>query len=805
VTPEISERRAPDAPETSGGAPTRRLFIDTALAATTAVAVTQAVPFAAAAAGKNPHRPAALAAPAPTPPAGIPAASKKLVRIGEIRSSKRKLRAVITVRNERKLVPTGFDSTNTKVTYAQSAGANGQPVYPMLRYFHGRNPGNSAQQWPPPNPSGVANAAAPAGPGPTLRCELDDFVEITLLNHVRTEDFGGTLDAGETGRSTGCDTVKFIGGNPNLGSGYPNNDRFPDCLHGSSSANIHFHGTHVTPSTTGDNVLVNVRPNPKVTERDVAGPFAEIFAFTEMMRHSPQKWAQLPRKFRVDQERLLKQYDKTAPWKGGRGLPHDEALWPQNERAIEQDVWPQWYVGAYPYSFHIPKYAGEDRDGNPAGVTMGQSPGTHWYHSHKHGSTAINMFNGLSGALIIEDNSPSGYDGKLKSFYAPGGHALEDVVLVFQQLLDLPNLMSTNPTGPSPTLVNGEYAPTITMKPGQTMLWRLINSCARNTVGVNFQQLGGATASIAYKQTAQDGVQLDFTNYSAAGNASPQILMAAANRVDLLVQAPSTPGVFGFGTIGPDANAQPLMYVNVAGTAISPAMGFPQTKDQFPTQPHFLKDLDPASIRLHRTIEYGWRRDPRGRNLPDKSVYGGRQPEFTINGRQFQDSTIDEVMLLENVEEWLLINSTTKIAHPFHIHINPFQIIEVFDPSVYASLGVATPAPPPPTPFPTPALFNTKPAALTGPFVWWDTFAIPAGVFLPAGTVDPTTGKPPIDPRTGQPVVLPGILPGYFRMRTRFADFTGLYVQHCHILAHEDRGMMQLLEVVSNKTILKHH
>src|SRR5207302_1054116 len=46
---------------------------------------------------------------------------------------------------------------------------------------------------------------------------------------------------------------------------------------------------------------------------------------------------------------------------------------------------------------------------------------------------------------------------------------------------------------------------------------------------------------------------------------------------------------------------------------------------------------------------------------------------------------------------------------------------------------------------------------------------------------------------------------GYFKMRSRFADFTGQYVQHCHLLAHEDRGMMQLLEVVTDKTVLKHH
>jgi hypothetical protein len=38
-------------------------------------------------------------------------------------------------------------------------------------------------------------------------------------------------------------------------------------------------------------------------------------------------------------------------------------------------------------------------------------------------------------------------------------------------------------------------------------------------------------------------------------------------------------------------------------------------------------------------------------------------------------------------------------------------------------------------------------------------------------------------------------IPGFFRMHSRFADFTGQYVLHCHILAHEDRGMMELVEV----------
>jgi L-ascorbate oxidase len=36
-------------------------------------------------------------------------------------------------------------------------------------------------------------------------------------------------------------------------------------------------------------------------------------------------------------------------------------------------------------------------------------------------------------------------------------------------------------------------------------------------------------------------------------------------------------------------------------------------------------------------------------------------------------------------------------------------------------------------------------------------------------------------------------------------EITGIFVLHCHILGHEDRGMMQLVEVVSNKTLLEHY
>jgi FtsP/CotA-like multicopper oxidase with cupredoxin domain len=32
--------------------------------------------------------------------------------------------------------------------------------------------------------------------------------------------------------------------------------------------------------------------------------------------------------------------------------------------------------------------------------------------------------------------------------------------------------------------------------------------------------------------------------------------------------------------------------------------------------------------------------------------------------------------------------------------------------------------------------------------------------------------------------------------RSRFRDFRGSFVMHCHMLAHEDLGMMQMVEIV---------
>src|SRR5262249_15202286 len=142
-------------------------------------------------------------------------------------------------------------------------------------------------------------------------------------------------------------------GNMKQSQVYPGpNDKEPDCFHGSSSANLHFHGFHVSPSTVSDNILVQVRPSPRdssgkpiVTEARVRAAFKEVFS-KSAAGHGPQEWDDLPESYTKMQKELLKAYDKTLP-------PGVGKLWPANEQLIHQGQWAQYYIGAYPNTFKI--------------------------------------------------------------------------------------------------------------------------------------------------------------------------------------------------------------------------------------------------------------------------------------------------------------------------------------------------------------------------------------------------------------------------------------------------------------------
>lgn len=104
---------------------------------------------------------------------------------------------------------------------------------------------------------------------------------------------------------------------------------------------------------------------------------------------------------------------------------------------------------------------------------------------------------------------------------------------------------------------------------------------------------------------------------------------------------------------------------------------------------------------------------------------------FIINDKSFDMNRVDTQVSLNQVEDWKIINQAS-IDHPFHLHTNRFQIIER----------------------------NGKPE----PFLTWkDTVSI-----------------------KGYETVT---------IRVRFEDFVGRTVYHCHILDHEDQGMMGVIEI----------
>ena len=810
-----------------------------------------------------------------------PAPGQPLLQIPEIVSQNGKLRGTIVLGNNAQRMFLGNKLTvnpNAKVDPSQclvqevrqfsGSGA-------VLPAYAGSIPPGYPGYVPPPSYPGYQ--PVPPGPnvdpvpGPTLRAKLGDIVELALLNQLGGGGYWSTIDRGEKGQ--GCDQST---------APYPGLDVYPDCFHGSTTGNIHFHGTHTNPGTAGDNVFIEVRPSlrdasgqPVVTEASVSGPFGDFFTNCEtelnksVLSQWPRTWNDFPPAWVATQESLLKQYD-TDPVIINK-------LWPVDEAQRKAGAWPQYYIGATPYCFRLPAYTppGPSQSAHPAShgagameqtraLQMGQAPGTHWYHAHKHGSTAIDVSNGMTGAFIIE----GGYDDALNQFYGPSwsgpqSWSRSQPVLVVNQLGTSPNLFGGGKSGggPAPFSVNGRFQPALTMQPGQVQLWRIANTSSRGAIFVNGFAPANATAPsspqvFAWKQIAQDGVQFTGGNY--AGSQNPNLLLFAGNRADVLVQAPTTPGQYvllaqqvrsrcatlpsaliptipTMSTPPPspppppppvpaptaicapdDPSPLPLLMVNVSGPTATDnqAQFIPPAQLQL-SFPAFLADIKDSEVKGTRTVVFA-----------STPTAVGTTPHamHTIDGQKF-DGNVGQAVLLNTVEEWKIVNTTVNgavqpgtppapdvvvatdppgvVDHPFHIHINPFQITEFFDPNQFV---------------PDPSTNNDLvPKYVTGGKynkdvqclldindpttwkdchntpqpnrIWWDVFAIPSAraVFTTSGTkITQTT------------------IPGYFKMRSRFVDFTGQYVLHCHILAHEDRGMMTVVEVVPFTTAYSH-
>jgi len=772
-----------------------------------------------------------------TPPATsqIPclAPQQSLVRIPEIVSKNGRLRATLISGTDQVRMPSRYTNPayQPKPLQPIQTGDPGsmQVCFPQwVRTF--RSPDTST-----PFPQPTSGMADPM-PGPTLRARVGDFIELTFLNQIDPSKFGQSIDLGDDGA---CDSTS---------AGYPGaaHDTYPNCFHGSTTANLHYHGTHTNPSTTGDNVFLQILSSKRLTGKPAPPPpsFDDFFGRceAELSKGShvewPVTWDDLPKPYTDMQKQLLQRFDN-QPNIG-------QKLWPVDQNALDHKLWPQFYIGSYPYCFQLPKYPEVTPPPTTAGVgsmemeahqgmaapaviqqggalQMGQSPGTHWYHAHKHGSTAIDVSNGFVGAFIIEGQ----YDDEINDFYKAYGPewTRTQPVLIINQFGTSPNLKGGAGQDKGPDFsINGRTNPVISMKPGEVQMWRILNASGR--AGALFLE---PPAGLNWKILARDGVQLYTDNYAASSN--QQFLLASGNRIDLLVQAQcATAGGCTYpllveNTVNPsDLISTPnktvfqisLATIKVAGDQVN--MPFPDASPA-KTFPADLTDITNDQVTGTQVIGFGTVPQSFANGAPPKSPAA----VHTINGQKF-DGEVGVSVLLNKVEEWTVTNNATNISHPFHIHINPFQVTEVFAPNSTLPDGT-TPmyifSTIKPTLKPGQCWVNPedpttwKPCVATAPAthrIWWDVFPIPSGAADSlATTVCTELDKCPAAIRqyttcsAGSTPVCTVTIPGHFKLRSRFVDYPGWFVIHCHILAHEDRGMMTVVEVTPLLSPYSHH
>ena len=609
----------------------------------------------------------------------------------------------------------------------------------------------------------------PMVPGPTFRLRKGTpgnpdgtQLSLTLANRLPVE-----------GSNHGCNPViNYSATVPARADGTCNPADFPPlptewpaCFHGDNVTNMHFHGFHISPQPPQDFVLLSLYPE---------------------------------------------------------GTPH---LTPS----------PTEQVGTYQFTLDPIPYT--------------QAEGTHWYHPHKHGSTALQVTNGLAGAVLIAGP----FDDWLNGLYASVGGVTEQV-LIIQQLAQgsnffaqgLPPSLSkdcssgtclcsaSSNSRTAPPTINGQLNPVITMRPGEIQRWRFINAAV---------QAGGALAvgfptEFEIRQVAQDGVQFAPQNYQQqpllslawfVPNQPPQTLttanLAPGNRADYLVQAPMVtqltcyaPVQSVFGNVAPavrqriDAEQRairaalraPSAFTPLLTVCVDPSLGpklmaFPTTA-QWPPLPDFLKDI-PAQTP-QPPVAFSMTRKP---GPPDQPGAGNAMNQFFIDKVQYCPDCANKTMTLDVPQEWIITNDSTP-QHPFHIHTNPHQLVEQG------------------------SIINGQlvPFRTYNPPVWGDTIALPAvtqsssqsqvGCWnIPAGPIFNNEAAQQqcaaacaaqgmtwygnwVTTVPGRMSVCQCCPPndslGYVRIRQLPIDFTGEFVLHCHILGHEDRGMMQNVQVV---------
>jgi FtsP/CotA-like multicopper oxidase with cupredoxin domain len=409
-------------------------------------------------------------------------------------------------------------------------------------------------------------------------------------------------------------------------------------------------------------------------------------------------------------------------------------------------------------------------------IPVDEPPGLYWYHPHIHGFSKVQVLGGASGALIVEgieraSQQAAGLPERVivirdQDLLNPNAPPSKSEPVVPKMLIDRDGDAANNGTGfgkPAKDLsINyvpvpyPEYPPAaIEMKPDERQLWRVLNASA--ITYLNLEVLFNRKAQ-PLGLIALDGVPLNENGASRnLIDWQTHLGVPPGARVEFIVKGPplGTTGLLVTRTVdtGPGGENDP----NRAIATITASKDAPEPRSTLAADPQPLAAPglpwlgNVAPVRTRRLYFSEKLTDPINPNSATEfyiTVDGQRPALFNP-----QSSLPDIVTKQGTVEDWIIENRSNEL-HAFHIHQLHFLLLDY--------LG--------------------KP--VSEPFLR-DTVNVPY--------------------YKDNMLVYPSVR---LRMDFRDPNTVGAFLYHCHLLEHEDGGMMGMIRVeapdraqVSNKKV----
>jgi bilirubin oxidase len=361
--------------------------------------------------------------------------------------------------------------------------------------------------------------------------------------------------------------------------------------------------------------------------------------------------------------------------------------------------------------------------------------GTFWYHPHGAGQTDPQVSKGLAGLFII-------HDADELALNIPQTYGVDDIPIIIQSKeFDILKQIAIAGEMDTALFVNGTLDPYFNA-PEQVVRFRLLNGSSLRTY--NF----GLSNNQTFYQIATEGGLIDaslpLTRLRLSPGERAEILVnftgMLGQTIYLKSYASELPdGIYGADTVGYGIDTIPEYHDNFLNGVDFNLLKFTvvaPTAGAINTIPVSLVPYNPYNV-ANATNTRRIVMDTI-RLLP-ADIPNRAEGPFGMNDKTFDMDSINEIVYLNTTEIWTLVNKTL-VAHPFHIHDIQFNIIE-------------------------------------------------------------KSGLPPSASETGwKDVVL--VMPNdSVKFITRFDDFTNdtvPYMFHCHLLHHEDDGMMGSFVVIDS-------